>query len=30
MNLLQTKADSIKKELSKYKVEFRGLSINDM
>ncbi|NCB18169.1 MAG: ATP-binding protein [Bacteroidia bacterium] len=28
--LLQAKADSIKKELAKYKVELRGLSINDM
>lgn len=30
MNLLRMKADSIKKELSKYKVELRGLSMNDM
>lgn len=28
--LLQAKADSIKKELVKYKVELRGLSMNDM
>ncbi|MDF9829794.1 ATP-binding protein [Parabacteroides sp. PF5-6] len=28
--LLQTKADSIKKELAKYKIELRGLSMNDM
>lgn len=30
MNLLQTKANSIKKELSKYNVELRGLSMDDM
>jgi hypothetical protein len=30
LSLLQTKADSIKKELAKYKVELRGLSLNDM
>lgn len=30
MTLLQGKADSIKKELAKYKVELRGLSMNDM
>ncbi len=30
MNLLQAKADSIKKELTKYDVELRGLSMNDM
>ncbi|MCD7930209.1 MAG: DUF234 domain-containing protein, partial [Tannerellaceae bacterium] len=30
LNLLQAKADSIKKELAKYKVELRGLSMNDM
>lgn len=30
MALLQAKADSIKKELVKYKVELRGLSMNDM
>jgi AAA+ ATPase superfamily predicted ATPase len=30
MNLLQTKVDSIKKELSKYDVDLRGLSMNDM
>ena len=30
MNLLRTKADSIKKELIKYDVELRGLSIDDM
>lgn len=30
MNLLQMKADSIKKELAKYKIELRGLSMNDM
>lgn len=30
MTLLQTKADSIKKELTKYDVELRGLSMNDM
>ncbi|KAA6312809.1 hypothetical protein EZS27_036317 [termite gut metagenome] len=30
MNLLAVKADSIKKELRKYKVELKGLSMNDM
>ena len=30
MALLQTKADSIKKELAKYEVELRGLSMNDI
>jgi hypothetical protein len=30
MALLQTKADSIKKELAKYEVELRGLSMNDL
>lgn len=30
MTLLQAKADSIKKELAKYDVELRGLSMNDM
>jgi uncharacterized protein len=30
INLLQTKVDSIKKELSTYNVELRGLSMNDM
>ncbi|MDR1371236.1 MAG: ATP-binding protein [Dysgonamonadaceae bacterium] len=30
LNLLQTKADSIKKELSKYKTELKGLSMDDM
>ncbi len=30
MNLLQTKVGSIKKELAKYDVELRGLSMNDM
>jgi AAA+ ATPase superfamily predicted ATPase len=30
MNLLAEKADSIKKELGKYKVELKGLSMNDM
>lgn len=30
MALLQAKADSIKKELAKYEVELRGLSMNDM
>ncbi|MDH8702495.1 ATP-binding protein [Bacteroides sp. 224] len=30
MTLLQGKADSIKKELAKYKIELRGLSMNDM
>jgi AAA+ ATPase superfamily predicted ATPase len=30
MNVLQSKVNTIKKELSKYKVELRGLSINDM
>ncbi|MDL2221040.1 ATP-binding protein [Parabacteroides sp. OttesenSCG-928-N08] len=30
MTLLQAKTDSIKKELVKYKVELRGLSMNDM
>ena len=30
MNLLRTKADSIKKELIKYDVELRGFSIDDM
>lgn len=30
MNLLRTKADAIKKELSKYNVELRGLAMNDM
>lgn len=30
MNLLQMKADSIKKELTKYDVELRGLSMDDM
>jgi hypothetical protein len=28
--LLQAKADSIKKELAKYEVELRGLSMNDI
>ncbi|MDL2306034.1 ATP-binding protein [Bacteroides sp. OttesenSCG-928-D19] len=28
--LLQTKADSIKKEFAKYEIELRGLSMNDM
>lgn len=30
LNLLQTKADSIKKELTKYKAELKGLSMADM
>jgi len=30
LKLLQTKTDSIKKELAKYNVKLRGLSINDM
>ncbi|MDL2282831.1 ATP-binding protein [Parabacteroides sp. OttesenSCG-928-G06] len=30
ITLLQAKADSIKKELAKYKIELRGLSMNDM
>lgn len=30
MNLLAVKADSIKKELGKYKIELKGLSMNDM
>ena len=30
MALLQAKADSIKKELAKYEVELRGLSMNDI
>lgn len=30
MTLLQAKADSIKKELAKYELELRGLSMNDM
>lgn len=30
LNILQTKADSIKKELAKYTVELRGLSMEDM
>lgn len=30
MNSLQMKADSIKKELAKYDIELRGLSMNDM
>ncbi|KAA6342447.1 hypothetical protein EZS27_009816 [termite gut metagenome] len=30
MNLLAVKADSIKKELEKYKIELKGLSMNDM
>ena len=30
MNLLQTKTDSIKKELSKYNVELKGFSMDDM
>lgn len=30
MNLLQAKANSIKKELAKYEVELRSLSMNDM
>lgn len=30
LNLLQTKTTSIKKELAKYKVELRSLSLNDM
>ena len=30
MIVLQKKADSIKKELAKYDVELRGLSMNDM
>lgn len=30
LKLLQTKADSIKKELSKYKVELNGFSMDDM
>jgi AAA+ ATPase superfamily predicted ATPase len=30
MNLLQTKTDSIKKELTHYKLELRGLSMNDI
>lgn len=30
LNLLQAKVDSIKKELSKYKVQLKGLSLEDM
>ncbi len=30
MNILRTKADSIKRELSKYDVDLRGLSMDDM
>lgn len=30
LNLLQAKVDSVKKELSKYKVQLKGLSIEDM
>lgn len=30
LNILQTKADSIKKELAKYSIELRGLSMEDM
>jgi len=30
MTLLQSKADSIKKELTKYKLELKGLSMDDM
>ncbi|KAA6304890.1 hypothetical protein EZS27_043460, partial [termite gut metagenome] len=30
MNLLAVKTDSIKKELGKYKIELKGLSMNDM
>ena len=30
INILQSKADSIKKELSKYKIEYRGLSMDEM
>lgn len=30
MNVLQAKVDSIKKELSKYKIDLKGFSMNDM